>query len=123
VNKNNDFLLGFSHYSANIFAEADYALAPSGGSTNTVDSPATLKAGQGLYFKDFGGGRNRWGDYSATLVDPVNDLDFWTLQEFAAFGNAQGGTCSATSCWGAWWGKITAPNAPVKKRKGQVTTF
>ena len=28
----------------------------------------------------FGGTQNRWGDYSATTADPVNDRDFWTVQ-------------------------------------------
>ena len=43
------------------------------------------------------GNRNRWGDYSATAVDPVNDLDFWTLQEFAS---------AIPDDWGTWWGRI-----------------
>ena len=43
-----------------------------------------LRAGDGAYFKTFSGTENRWGDYSATVVDPVNDTDFWTIQEYAA---------------------------------------
>ncbi len=40
-----------------------------------------LQAGTSTYFA--GGGRNRWGDYSATVVDPVNPTSFWTFQEIA----------------------------------------
>ncbi len=42
-----------------------------------------LHAGTATYFQDFGSGRNRWGDYSATVVDPSNPTSFWTFQEFA----------------------------------------
>src|SRR5204862_7976584 len=47
------------------------------------------------YTKDFGI-ETRWGDYSATMVDPINDLSFWTLQEYAA-------TPGTESQWGTWW--------------------
>ena len=43
-----------------------------------------LKAGEAPYQTIDGVGRNRWGDYSYTSVDPVNDIDFWTIQEYAA---------------------------------------
>jgi hypothetical protein len=33
---------------------------------------------------DTGAGPNRWGDYSATTVDPTNPLHFWTIQEIAS---------------------------------------
>ena len=42
-----------------------------------------LQAGGDVYFQDFGSGRNRWGNYSATVVDPSNPTSFWTFQEFA----------------------------------------
>ena len=25
----------------------------------------------------------RWGDYSATMLDPTDDWSFWTVQEYA----------------------------------------
>jgi len=25
---------------------------------------------------------NRWGDYSATTLDPIDDWSFWTVQEY-----------------------------------------
>jgi len=31
-------------------------------------------------------GRNRWGDYSATMLDPLSN-NFWTIQEFASSPN------------------------------------
>jgi PEP-CTERM motif len=36
----------------------------------------------GNYFLDFGTGRNRWGDYSWTSLDPNNPNNFWLFQEY-----------------------------------------
>jgi len=116
VNRQNDLLLGFSHFSASIFAEAAYAFAPFNAGTNTIQSPFTYKLGEAFYDVLLST-RNRWGDYSATMVDPVNDLDFWTLQEYASSINL----CSTcTGGWGTWWAKLAIP--PSKKRLVQVTS-
>jgi hypothetical protein len=61
---------------------------------------ATLKDGLTTYFKTFSGTVNRWGDYSAAQVDPVNDVDLWTIQEYAA---------SPANRWGTWWGVLAPP--------------
>jgi hypothetical protein len=65
-----------------------------------------LKAGEASYFKDFGSGRNRWGDYSATVVDPLNDQDMWTLQEYAASPKG------SSDQWGTWWGMVSLAQPP-----------
>jgi hypothetical protein len=69
---------------------------------NTMESEVMLKAGEASYFKDFGTGENRWGDFTATVVDPVDDTSMWTIQEYAGQSNM----------WGTWWGSIT-PGAPA----------
>ena len=43
-------------------------------------------------------GINRWGDYSSTVVDPVNDTDFWTVQEYAGARQARG-QCGGTTSY------------------------
>jgi hypothetical protein len=63
-------------------------------------SDTVFKAGEASFFNDLDG-RNRWGDYSATVVDPLNDTDLWTIQEYAA---------SPANTWGTWWGRV-APTA------------
>lgn len=45
---------------------------------NTVSAPTALRTGVDNYVRTFGGSRNRWGDYSATMVDPV-DQCFWSF--------------------------------------------
>ena len=67
-----------------------------------------LKAGEAPYFKILGAGtQNRWGDFSATVVDPSDDTTFWTLQEYAQTSDP----VSGESRWGTWWGKFS-PSAP-----------
>jgi uncharacterized delta-60 repeat protein len=106
VNRNDDALLGFSKFSPFQYASGNYAYRACTDPLNTFRMETTLKAGEGPYEKlfFFGGFENRWGDYSSTVVDPINDLDFWTIQSYAAaptnfFGILVG-------AWGTWWGKV-----------------
>jgi hypothetical protein len=62
-----------------------------------MQSVSLLKAGEAWYYKDFGTGSNRWGDYSATCVDPTDDATLWTIQEYAK---------TPSSTWGTWWGRL-----------------
>ena len=48
-------------------------------------SPSTLiKAGEANYVKDYGGGRNRWGDYNGIALDPADTAAVWSLTEYAS---------------------------------------
>ena len=80
VNMHNELLIGHAQFSPTIHASGSYALRSAVGATmaSTVFAPGLER-----YFKTFGGTTNRWGDYSYAQVDPVNDADFWTVQEFA----------------------------------------
>jgi len=104
VNKNEDVLIGFSRFSPFQYASANYAFRSSFDPPGTLEGDVVLKAGEAPYFKDFGGGQNRWGDFSSTVVDPVNDTDMWTIQEYAAtpFGGQDR--------WGTWWGRLDVLN-------------
>jgi hypothetical protein len=104
VNKNEDVLIGFSRFSPSQYASADYAFRSSFDPPGALEGDVVLKAGEAPYFKDFGGGKNRWGDYSSTVVDPVNDTDLWTIQEYAA--TPSGGQ----DRWGTWWGRLDVLN-------------
>jgi hypothetical protein len=97
VNRNNDMLIGYSRFSASQYASANYSFRFGSDPANTLQSDTVLKAGEATYYKDFGHGDNRWGDYSNTAVDPANDTDMWTIQEYAGTSNR----------WGTWWGRIS----------------
>src|SRR5262249_11455428 len=79
---------------------------------NTMQAVATLKAGEDTYRKTFGGGRNRWGDYSATCVDPSDDQTLWTIQEYAR--PHVGGACvDGSGRLSPWVGAVAIPCCPT----------
>lgn len=53
------------------------------GQQTDMSAPILVKQGTGSYER-VADNRNRWGDYSATTIDPDNPLSFWTHQEFLA---------------------------------------
>jgi hypothetical protein len=100
VNTFSDALLGFSCFAGTRYASACYAFRKSTDAPGTFQDVATLKEGLASYYKTFSGTVNRWGDYSATVVDPANDVDLWTIQEYAA---------QPANLWGTWWGHLALP--------------
>ncbi|MBU0717407.1 MAG: immune inhibitor A, partial [Planctomycetes bacterium] len=60
--------------------------------------PVLYKAGTGPQNNIDGYGRNRWGDYSYTTLDPVDQTTFWTIQEYGHSSNI----------WGTYIGVIQA---------------
>lgn len=104
VNANDAALIGYSRFSSTTYPSAAYVFRTAADLANTFQSETLLKAGEASYYKTLGSPQNRWGDYSATIVDPLNDVDFWTIQEYAA--TPSGGY----DRWGTWWGKVGAPS-------------
>lgn len=104
VNRNNAVLIGYSSFSSDQFASAGFAFRNADDPVNTLQEDTLLKAGEGSYSKTFGTGRNRWGDYSNTVIDPVNDTGFWTIQQYAV-------ASPGSDKWGTWWGHIVPPAA------------
>jgi hypothetical protein len=109
VNKNGDLLLGFSEFESDDYADAGYAFRLGTDTAGTMRDPVIYKEGEDYYEKTFGSTRNRWGDYSHTVVDPVNDRDLWTVEEYAGARVGASGTGPSDSRWGTWWAKVTAP--------------
>ncbi|MCI0746036.1 MAG: immunoglobulin domain-containing protein [Verrucomicrobia subdivision 3 bacterium] len=109
VNRFNDMLIGYSKFAATQYVSANYSFRAF--FDEVAGKDRRLKAGHGPYAR-FGGedfsGLNRWGDYSGTVVDPVNDADLWTIQEYAA-QPINSGTNHEDGRWGTWSGKISVP--------------
>jgi hypothetical protein len=97
VNADDDMMIGYSRFGASQYASANYSYRLHSDPPNTLETDTVFKAGEAPYFKDFGTGDNRWGDYSNVAVDPLNDVNLWTIQEYAGTDNT----------WGTWWGSIT----------------
>jgi len=119
VNCAGDACLGFTRSSATRYAEAAYAVRLAADAPGTFGPVRQLRAGEDRYYKTFGGSRNRWGDYSVTVVDPVDDKGFWTIQEYAA---ERGGAGDNGSRWGTQWGRIGSCGAPTLTQQPQSAT-
>ena len=97
-----DAAIGVSGSSPTEFAGGYYTACRSGDPAGTTQPVSLLKAGEQTYFKTLNGAENRWGDFSATVVDPNDDLTFWTVQEYAQTADPATGA----SRWGTWWGSF-----------------
>ena len=106
VNANNDALIGYSRFAADQFASGNYTYHFASDPPGVTGDDIVLKEGEAPYSKDYGSGRVRWGDYSGTVVDPVNDVDMWTIQEYAATPDSRGDR------WGTWWGQLIFGGVP-----------
>jgi hypothetical protein len=81
-----DLAIGYSVSSSSVAPGLGYA-----GRLGS-DPPSTLAQGEGTLFPGAGsqaGTNNRWGDYSALAVDPVDDCTFWFTGEYYPAGSTQ----------------------------------
>jgi uncharacterized protein (TIGR03437 family) len=105
VNKNNDVLIGFNRFSVEQFPSADFVFRAGTDPMNAMGPDTVIKAGEGLYVSTKSSG-NRWGDFSGTVLDPLDDLTFWTIQEYGAGASGDG-----VPRWATWWAAITPENS------------
>ncbi len=105
VNKNEDVIVGYSMSNAtNMWPSAAYSTRQAGTPANTLDAPHVYHAGEGRYWKDFSSGRARWGDYSQSHLDPV-DNSLWTIQQYASTP-AGAIPPDNNSRYGVWWAQV-----------------
>jgi hypothetical protein len=86
INPIGDVLLSYSLSSSTMFAAAGYSFHAATDANNTMETNYTYQAGAAAYYKTYGSGRNRWGDYTYTAVDPA-DSSFWVFGEWANTSN------------------------------------
>jgi uncharacterized protein (TIGR03437 family) len=107
VNSAGDALLGYSRFSANDYPSAAFSFRTSGDPAGTMQQDVIYKRGEAAYVNiGARSGSNRWGDYSATQVDPVDNLSFWTIQEYASTPTGR-----QSGMFGTWWAEVPAPSA------------
>jgi len=114
VNDVGDFMMGYSQFSSAQHPSAGYSWHDHTDAAGTLRDPFIYKAGEDYYHKDFGGGRNRWGDFSQVNVDPSDDHTLWAIQEYAKNRTStnDGTTGANGSKWSTYWAAVN-PTAPV----------
>jgi hypothetical protein len=122
-------VIGFSASSAATRPGAFYATRLPGDAAGSTRAPILLRAGEGYYFRDFGGGDNRWGDYSGAAVDLATDC-VWVYNQYSLPPAAN--NIGGTGRWGTAGGRVCpglvtsitvdAPN-PSPSMVGQSVTI
>ena len=96
VNRSGAMLLGFGMFSTQIYPSAAYAYVDLFGRTSAV---GLVRAGDGA-ITDI----ERWGDYTTSVVDPLDDTSFWTVQ-----------ICSNAGTWGTVWANVAPPGTSRRR--------
>jgi hypothetical protein len=119
VNSKGVAAFGFAASSPTIYAGAYAAIRDDAvDGAGTVRKAMLVKAGEAPYNINFGGTRNRWGDYSGLALDPSNEDCFWAFNEYA--GSATFTTSDGQfGSWKTAWARLcypgtTTPPAPTK---------
>ena len=123
VNKDEDVLIGYSASTTTTRVGAAYSTRQASTPINTTDDNLVYHAGEDRYWKDFGSGRPRWGDYAHNSLDPV-DNSLWTIQQYSAPG-AGAIPPDNNSRWGVWWAQVPRsqnPAAPIIVAAGSAIT-
>ena len=83
VNDNGDVVIGMSGSDDSTPISTYVTVGETTAGTTTFMAPTQTHGGTGSYEILDGIGRNRWGDYSATVIDPTDQNVFWTIQEYS----------------------------------------
>ncbi len=75
--------------------------------------PVQYKPGTGAQNNVDSYGRNRWGDYSYTTLDPADQSTFWTIQEYG----------HANNIWGTYTAVLSTGPRPPAAVNGNVSSF
>jgi hypothetical protein len=101
VNRYGHVAMGFTGSSSSEYAGAYYTGRRVEDPPGEMGFPRLYKAGVAPQNNIDSYGRNRWGDYSQTTLDPDGELRFWTIQEYAHANNVWGtrvGVLNAGDC-------------------------
>jgi hypothetical protein len=99
VNAVGDVGMGFTASHASMYAGAWVTGRRASDPASQMGTPFSMKDGEDAYNYTDGSGTNRWGDYSLTSVDPLDDMGLWTTQEYSRSGNL----------WANWIGELLFP--------------
>lgn len=106
--------LGATYASVNDYAGVAVAGRLAGDAAGATAAPTIAQAGLSAYDDNItvllGLPAQRWGDYSQTVVDPNDDMTFWTFQEYSDTGD-----------FGGWGVRATQLRAPPPAMPSSAT--
>lgn len=91
INPAGHVVIGFSGSSESQFVSTYVVAGTTQNGETEFGHPILVKRGRADYERLDSIDRNRWGDYSATVVDPEDPFIFWTFQEYV-YNEDQWGT-------------------------------
>jgi len=127
MDKDHNIAIGYSKSYTNVLPSIWINGRLGTDTVNTLGTEAQVQAGAGVQLSTAPGGTagNRWGDYSAMTIDPVDQCTFWYTNEYL---KTNGGfnwstriatyrfpSCTNAAAWGTVTGTITstATGAPI----------
>jgi hypothetical protein len=115
MDKDHNIALGYSKSSLSIIPGIYITGRLGTDAPNTLGAEATVFAGTGVQLNSTGAG-NRWGDYSAMTVDPVNQCTFYYTNEYlptnggfnwaTRIASYRFPSCTSAPAWGTLRGTI-----------------
>ena len=99
VNPYGHVVLGFTGSSSSQYPGGYFTGRLSTDPLSQMAPPVQFKPGTAAQNNIDSYGRNRWGDYSYTTLDPVTPARFWTIQEYG----------HASDIWGTYIGVVKLP--------------
>lgn len=109
----NNVGLVYTQSSSVRYPEMRYAARLAPDPLNSLRGAVVAKESAGFQDDFSGPVRERWGDYSATVIDPV-DQSFWVAQEYVRIPASTSGNDSR---WGTWYANFSlgCQTSPVAK--------
>jgi len=90
VNSSNAVCVGYAYFFPYAYPSGAYSYRAGSDPSGTMQAERVYASGLAPYYAPDNNRRNRWGDWSRTVVDPVDDLGFWTIQEYSGNNNTWG---------------------------------
>ena len=84
VNPMGTVVIAYNASSASTFISSFAVIGTTSNGVTSFGQPLLLRSGAASYQRTDSTGTSRWGDYSATSVDPADPTRFWTIQEVPA---------------------------------------
>jgi hypothetical protein len=101
ITRDNAILIAYAMFNSNAYISSGYTYVDPFGN---VSASTTIRNGEGTYRHD------RWGDFSTTVVDPVDHTSFWTVQIYPM----QHPTVPTQYVWATCWSHITNAGSRVR---------